>query len=426
MAQSIEVNKPIQEKIFTREFLLMAFGSFLVSNNFYALLTVVPLYSLRVLNLSEAEAGLAAGLFVAGMLCSRFAAGKLTERLGFKVMLAANAAFLIFFTLLYSQIETAAGLYVLRIANGFFYGLLNNTFVTIASSIIPKERTGEGIGYYTMIHMAAWATGPYISIYFANRGEYDLLFLFCAILPAIVLASYPFIRFNRIKEKIKQNEAPSVADSPGDEVEQTIKTGKTHFLDNVLEVSVFPVALVCVFILMFTTSVTSFIAPYAETIGLADSASVFFIFYVIGLIGTRPFISKLFDKKGATFVLIPGIIIYIIAFICLATVHSYFSFMLAAFLIGTGLGTCQNTTLSLSLSIAPRKRLGFASATFYAAYDTCAAIGPLIAGLLIPVMGYRYMFIVSAVWIAIGLPVYLLVSRKFINKQPAKTLVSLD
>ena len=417
MAQSIEIKNNPTDRIFTREFLLLAFWSFFVSNNFYALITVVPLYSLRVLHLTEAEAGLAAGLFVAGMLCSRFAAGKLTERLGYKIMLIVNAAFLIVFTMFYSHIETAAALYVLRIANGFFYGLLNNTFITIASSIIPKKRTGEGVGYYTMIHMTAWAIGPYFSIYFANRGEYDLLFIYCTILPAIVIATFPFLRFNRIREAIQRNDIPSDANQPAAEVAQTISNDKKHFLDNIFEVSVFPIALVCFFILMFTTSVTSFVAPYAETIGLADSASVFFIFYVIGLIGTRPLVSKLFDKKGASFVLIPGIIIYIVAFLAIATVQSHFSFMVAAFLIGTGLGTCQTTTLSLALSIAPRKRLGFASATYYAAYDTCASIGPLIAGLLIPIMGYRYMFIVGAIWIAIGLPIYLVVFNKFIKNK---------
>ena len=204
--------------------------------------------------------------------------------------------------------------------------------------------------------------------------------------------------------------APKTTDTPT----------KGRFIDNFFEVSVLPIALVCIFLVMFNTSVTSFIAPYSETIGLLESSSYFFIFYVIGLIGTRPIVSKLFDKKGATFVVIPGAIIYVSSFLVLAMVNSEFMLFLAGVLAGIGLGACQNTTNSLALSIAPPRRLGFANATYFAAFDTCASAGPLIAGLMITSMGYRQMLVIAAIWTAIGIPVYLIVSRKFLNKRTSR------
>ena len=410
------INDTKKDKIFTREFLLLAFSAFFVSNNFYSLLTTVPLYSMRILKLSEAEAGLATGLFVAGMLCSRFTAGKLTEKLGFRVMLIFNLVCLIAFTMVYPNIETATSLYILRVASGFFFGLLNNTLITIASSIIPKSRTGEGVGYYSMIQMTAWATGPYYSIVFANRGDYNSIFLIDTICPIIVLAMMPFLRMDRIRAAIKRGEEPSDANHIEASTLQNPPVRKDNFLSNVIEISVLPVALVCMFIIMYNSAVTSFVAPYAETIGLTESASVFFVFYVAGLICTRPLVSKLFDKKGATFVFVPGVILFAGSYLVLATVNSHFSLMFAAVLLGAGLGACQNTTLSLAVSIVPRRRLSFANATYFAAFDTCASIGPIFAGLLIPIVGYRYMFAIGAIWTIIGLPVYLLITRKLISR----------
>ncbi|MDR0875274.1 MAG: MFS transporter [Clostridiales Family XIII bacterium] len=407
--------------IFTREFTLLSIWSFLVGNNFYSLLTAVPLYALRVLKLTEAEAGVAAGLFIAGMLASRFASGKLMERLGFRIMLIGNLVFLIVFTLFYFIVDTPAGLYILRMASGIFYGLLINTILTLVSSIIPASRTGEGVGYYSMIQMSAWAVGPFISIYFSNQGDYNNLFLYCAVLPALIFATLPFFRLSRIHEAIARSDDAHLDDAlaadtlPADALpDDTLSAREETFFEKFLEPAVLPIAACCVFLIMFNSAVTSFVAPFSETMGLEDSSSVFFIFYVIGLLATRPIVSKLYDRKGATFVMIPGVCIYVVAYLVLANANSHFSLMLAAVLIGVGLGACQNTTLALALSSVPRRRVGFASSTYYVAFDTCASAGPMIAGLLIPLIGYRYMFTVAAIWTAIGLPVYLLLAKKIL------------
>ena len=415
MAQSLEIKSKPTERIFTREFVLLAIWAFLVCNNFYALITAVPLYALRILNLTEAEAGLAAGLFVVGMLASRFAAGKLTEKLGFRKMLAINLTCLAILTGLYFVIDSAMSLYLLRIASGFFFGLVNNTLITIASSIIPQSRTGEGIGYYSMIQMTAWAVGPYVSIYFTSQGDYDSLFLYCILMPVIVLASIPFFRISRINETIARNEALSNNNHLSSSDGKPVEIRKESLLEKIIEPSVLPVALVCFFMIMFNTAVTSFVAPYSETMGLSESASSFFIFYTIGLIGSRPIVSKLFDRRGATFVLIPGTAIYVASYLLLAMANSQFSLMFAAVLVGIGLGACQNTTLSLAVSSVPRKRLGFANATYYAAYDSCSSLGPMIAGLIISFAGYRHMFAVAGIWTAIGLGVYFILARRIQN-----------
>ena len=414
-------NIKIKEPIVSREFFLLSIWAFLAGNNFYSLLTAVPLYAMDKLGLGEAESGLAAGLFIAGMLCSRFAAGKLTEKFGFRTMLIGNIIGIVIFTLLYFVIINAVTLYIIRILSGVFYGLLINTVHTMVATIIPHSRIGEGIGYYAMIQMLSWATGPSLSLFFAGRGDYSGIFIYCAILPAIILITIPFFRMSRIQDAISGNEAPRENNAPAIPVEipTTIKH-KESFLEKFIAPSVLPISAICLFILMFNTAASSFAAPFAATVGLAEPASVFFIFYAAGMLGIRPLISRIFDRKGPIFAFIPSVSIYTIAYLMLASINSPSMVLLSALLLGIGFGACQNTSLALALKTVPRRRLGFANATFYATLDGCSAIGPMIAGLLIPAIGYHYMFSVAAIWTILGLIVFFIlyprIKRSIVNQ----------
>jgi MFS family permease len=365
-----------------------------------------------VLGLTEAEAGLATSLFVAGMLVSRAFAGRLTERLGFRPLLAGNLAGLIVMTLLYSFAETLAALCLIRMLSGIFYGLASNTLVTIASTTIPRSRSGEGVGYFSMFQMSAWAFGPYIGVHFANQGAYGSVFLYCTILPLIALVTLPFLRFSRIHKIAEQDDQQAAVPLSDTGARLPDPAHKGSRLEKFIEPAILPIAAIGFWLLMFNAAVISFVTPFSETIHLSEPAAFFFLFFVAGLLGTRPLVSKLFDRKGATFVMVPGISLFAVAFFVLSSANSPFTLLLAAVLVGTGLGACQNSTLALCVSSVPKRRLGFATATFFAAIDLSSSLGPVIAGLLIPLTGYRGMYFVGGIWTLIGLPIYLTLSRK--------------
>ena len=241
-------------------------------------------------------------------------------------------------------------------------------------------------------------------------------------MPILILATMPFFRMSHVNELIAKNEAIAKINRSNIPDTESPPARKVSFLENFIEPSVLPVALVSFFMMMFYTPVASFITPFAETIGLSETAASFFIFYTIGLICSRPVVSKLYDKKGGTFVLVPGAIIFIASYVALSTATSQFSLILAAVLLGVGLGACQNTTLSMAVSSAPRRRLGFASATYYVAYDSCASLGPMLAGAIISFAGYRTMFTVAGACTALGLIIYFLLAKRIhttIKKQRA-------
>jgi len=78
-----------------------------------------------------------------------------------------------------------------------------------------------------------------------------------------------------------------------------------------------------------------------------------------------------------------------------------------------GFGGIQVTTLSTTIVSAPRHRLGMANATLFIMVDVCASVGPVIVGILIPLVGYVWVYLIGAIFTALSFPVYWrLIGRK--------------
>ena len=141
-------------------------------------------------------------------------------------------------------------------------------------------------------------------------------------------------------------------------------------------------------------------------------ASFFFVVYAVATFVTRPFTGKLFDRKGDRVVMVPALIAFIVGMGLLATVYRPAAMLVAAALLGFGVGTVQASGLALAVRIAPDDRLGLANSTFYILLDVGVGLGPLLLGLVQPLWGYQGLFAAMAGVAVVALAAYLAVSRK--------------
>ena len=74
------------------------------------------------------------------------------------------------------------------------------------------------------------------------------------------------------------------------------------------------------------------------------------------------------------------------------TTHSY-TLLLAGAFIGFGVGAIQSSTQAISVKITPRHRLGLANSTYFMLCDIGMALGPILAGLVVPYTNYRGMYV---------------------------------
>ena len=146
--------------------------------------------------------------------------------------------------------------------------------------------------------------------------------------------------------------------------------------------------------------------------------------YAIATFVTRPFTGKLFDRKGDRVVMVPAFIAFICGMALLATVYRPAAMLIAAALLGFGVGTVQASGLALAVRIAPDDRLSLANSTFYALLDIGVGAGPFLLGIIQPLWGYDGLFTAMAGVAIIALAAYLWVSRA--NGTMRRKLKELD
>jgi predicted MFS family arabinose efflux permease len=283
-------------------------------------------------------------------------------------------------TLLYFRIPSIAFLLVLRFLHGAGFGIASTAASTIVTNIIPKERTGEGLGYFMLSNTLAMAVGPFLSMCISQYGSFSMIFVVAVIFAALGFVNALFLFVPEINLTKQQVEAT-----------------RGFNLKSFFEPEAIPISLVCGMIAFCYSSVFSFLTAYSREIHLVDIASFFFVVYSVAMLFSRPQAGRLFDRKGEDFVKYPAILIFVIGMIILGQAHDGYVLLLAAALIGIGFGSIPTIGQAVSVKITPPHRVGLAISTLWMFIDTGVGVGPFVFGLFITSAGYRGAYVCMAV-----------------------------
>jgi len=369
-----------QPKLYTKDFLILAFVNFFVALNFYLLMIVMSVFAMDKFDSPPSQAGLAASIFVIGALFARLFSGNLIERIGRKKMLFSGLILCLGMTLLYFNIKSIWSLLAVRFLHGAAFGIASTALGTIVTNIVPKERRGEGIGNYMLSITLATAIGPFLGIFINQHGTYQTIFIACAIFASISLGAAFFLSVPEIKL-----------------TKEYLKEIKEFKLNNFFEPKVIPISIVCALFYFSFSSIISFLSAYAKDIDLVDAASFFFLVFATVILFSRPFTCRLFDSRGENFTMYPAMLIFMIGLIFLSQAQHGYTLLLAGALTGLGFGIVQASGQAISVKLTPRHRLGLANSTLYIFIDLGTGFGPFILGLFIPYTGYRGMYIGMAI-----------------------------
>ena len=247
-------------------------------------------------------------------------------------------------------------LLAVRILHGAGFGITTTTYGTVVSDLIPQARRGEGMGYFGLSGTIAMALGPLIGLWLMQTYNFTILFM-CTFLYNC------FININETTSNQKSPQSP----------QQTSGT----FLDGFIERKALLPSLLILCITLMYGGIGSFITLFATEVGIAD-ISLFFLFNALAIAVTRPFSGKLYDAKGHTFVIIPGVIITFIGIILLSYTTTIPSLIIAAACYGSGFGAIQPALQAWMIDrVAPHRR-GVATATFFSAFDLGIGAGAII------------------------------------------------
>lgn len=402
-----------REKLWTRDFVFGTTVNFLVMLNYYGLMVVVADYAMKTYDAAASTAGLAASIFVIGALIARLFSGRIMDRVGRKRLLIAGAVLEVAFSALYLVGVGFWLLFVVRLLHGIAFGMCSTSIGTIVTALVPDNRKGEGVGYYMLSVTLGAAIGPFLGMFLTQNAGFQTLFIVTAVVAVACLLAATQVRTPKTpipSERVTQK-ANDIAREERTEQAGGFRVPRPR-LANYLETSVVPIAAVCALLFFCYSSLLAFLTPFAAENGLETPASFFFVVYAIATFVTRPFTGKLFDRKGDRAVMIPAFIAFIIGMGLLATVYQAPAMLIAAALLGFGVGTIQSSGLALAVRIAPDNRLSLANSTFYILLDIGVGVGPLLLGIVQPFWGYRGLFEAMSTVAIVALAAYLLVSRK--------------
>lgn len=385
-----------KEKLWTKEFILVSLINFLIMMVYFLLMVTITPYAVEEFNASTIVAGLVSGIFIIGSLIGRLLTGRIIQDRGSRKMMLIGLIFFIITTALYYVAINLPLLLINRLLHGIAAGIASTASATIIAQIIPGNRRGEGISYFSMTAILGSAIGPFIGIYLERSSDFSMIFLFNLIL-AIISLIISFTINIPIHQPSNKNQG-----------KRANKLKPTHFI----EPKAVPISFVALVIGFAYSGIMSFLSSYTEEIELVEAGGFFFIVYAIFVLLLRPFTGKWMDQKGANIIVYPCLIIFALGMLLFSQAQQGVTLLVAAALIGLGYGNFISTVQAIAIKVTPNDRLGLATSTYFISYESGLGVGPFLLGFLIPITGYRGLFLTMVFVILVSIFLYYILHGK--------------
>ncbi|MGE7919626.1 MFS transporter [Viridibacillus sp. NPDC093762] len=382
-----------KEKLWTKDFIIVSLINFLITLIFFMLMVTIASFAKSEFNASTSMAGLVSSIFIIGTLMGRLVTGRIIGDVGSKKTLLIGLIAFSATTALYFVAFNLPLLLANRFLHGVSVGIASTATGTIIAQLIPPTRRGEGIGYYSMSAIMATAVGPFIGILLTQMfSNFYMIFLINLGLSFICLATFLLVK------------VPQQIATKSSQIEKAATPG--FKLSNFIETKAIPISFVALVIGFSYSGVMSFLSFYSESINLVTAGSYFFLVYAIVILLSRPFTGRLMDTKGANIIVYPSLIIFAVGMTLFSQASSGIILLLAAALIGLGYGNFNSIAQALAIKVTPNHRLGLATSTYFIFYDFGLGVGPYLLGFLVPVFGYRHLFLSMVIVILISIVLY--------------------
>ncbi|WP_312890868.1 MFS transporter [Clostridium thailandense] len=386
----MEKNAQNNESLWTKNFIVINVINLLIFFSFQMLLPTLPLYA-KKLGGTNSIIGLVTGAFIVSSVFIRPLSGLFLDKLGRKKVFIVGLLIFILSVFSYSLLPFIGIILIIRFVHGFGWGATSTASSTIASDNIPKNRFGEGMGYFSLTSSLAMAIAPVIGLFVISNYSFNVLFFTSTILAVLGLIVSFKLEYKNIENKDESKPKGSLYE----------------------KVSIYP-SIIIFFVTVTYGSLTSFLPLYASQKGI-QNIGIFFTVYAISLFISRPLFGKIIDKLGFDYAVIPGLICVIAAMILLSMASNIQMFLITAFIYGIGFGAAQSSLQTMSMVGVPPLRLGAANATFLTAFDCGIGLGAIVLGVVSSNIGYSKMYLLAGISAIIAFILYFIICRKKIN-----------
>ncbi|MEE6282308.1 MFS transporter [Georgenia sunbinii] len=363
------------EKLWTKNYTLALAVAFLISMVFYMLMTTMVLYATEEFGAGDVLAGLASSIFVIGAVAARLVAGPATDRLGRRRVLLVALVLGTIAALAYFPADGLVALLVVRLVHGIAFGAAHTAASAIVQTLIPPARRAEGTGYHGATTTLGTAVGPLVAVLLTADSGYDAVFVVTATVSVIALGAGVWLR------------------APKSSTPVPVVGGRRRLV----EAAAVPIASFIFICATAFSGVVAFVSAYATDLGLTTAAAVFFLVYAVVVIVTRPFLGRLQDARGDNIVIYPAILCFAAGLGTLAVTQTSAVLLIAAGLLGLGWGSLMSAGQAVAVRRAPIVSVGLTISTYFLLVDLGMGFGPIVLGVVVGQLDYRWMYATLAV-----------------------------
>lgn len=361
------MNQIIKNKGFLIIFII-AFFTYMSHN---MISPTLPKYA-SILGASATIVGTVSGSFAMVALLVRPFSGQLVDICNKKNLLLLSIGCIMVSTFCLAIVHTPLLLIVFRGLNGLGWGFGSTLCMTIACNFFTKETMNSGIGIYGLGQTIAQAIGPTIGLSFAMMYGYSNLYILDTFLMAIA-----FILIFLLKNDSHPTQTQNIS---------------LRFDEMICKSALLPSLLTaCNF--FANAAITGFLVLFAETINISNPG-IYFTIQALVIFVSRPFLSKLLDKYKIMKVLIPCEIFICLSLIILSISQNNIMFIISAILMGCGVSGSQPALMAECVNHVDIENRGKASNTSYIGQDIGMFLGSNLAGVIVSLLGYRWMYFI--------------------------------
>ncbi|NDW12392.1 MFS transporter [Bacteroides sp. 214] len=372
-----------KDKLVTPSYCFLLAANFLLFFAFYLILPILPFYLSEVFQAENSLVGIVLSVYTVAALCIRPFSGFLLDILPRKPLYL--LAYFIFTSVFagYMWAGVLSLFIAFRVIHGLSFGMVTVGGNTIVIDVTPSSRRGEAIGYYGLMNNMAMSIGPMVGLFMHDAYSFETIFT-CS----LISGSIGFLMACLVKTPKKE----PVESEP-------------ISLDRFFLIKGIPAGISLLLLSIPYGMTTTYVAIYAQHIGISVNTGLFFTFLAVGMAVSRLFAGKQVDKGRITEIISAGFYVVCTCFFLLAacgTLIKYNAmftnilFFAIPLMLGVGFGTMFPAFNSLFVNLAPNSKRGTATSTYLTSWDVGIGIGLMSGGFIAQYISFDVMYFSGA------------------------------
>lgn len=291
----------------------------------------------------------------------------------------------------YSQANSVTLIIAIRILHGVAFAISGTISMSFATSLVPKERIAEGVGFLGMATLMGSMFGPQIGSEVEEMLGMKGLFLVATALYVLCLCVLFFIPYK-----------------------YEVKAGVKKAALKLNDLFAYELLMYVVLIGLFSFG-NGIISYYLKSMGSdrgIENVALFFTVYSFSMFLMKPFVGKIQDKMGVKVILYPALLINAAGMIILSKAYTLTPVLIAAVFKAIGQGNGSPAIQSEAIKTLGLERNGVAISTCFIGQDIGNALGPIYGAFVIKNMGYSAVFQIYAGFLIAGMVAYFVYDNK--------------